>query len=168
MKIVRSLAAIAGLFAYAAAAQAAPRNDAAMVYSVSESDLVELVQAVGDTVDAVHPFENDPSVRGKTKDGLKYLFIATDCPEEQQTGCKSIMMQVRYTADDEVTLKGINDANYNEAAVGSWWNQDSGTVGFTRFVYMQGGVTWANLKANYRMLIDAHWNAQDAVWPPKK
>ena len=168
MKVVRNLAIVASSVAFATSAHAAPRANSAMVNSISESDLVELVQAVGDTVDEVHPFEDDPSVHGKTKDGLKYLLIGVDCPRNLQTGCKSIMMQVRYTADEEVTLMGINDANYNEAAVGTWWNQDTGTVGFTRFVYVEGGVTWGNLKSNVNMLMEAHWNAQDSVWPPSK
>jgi hypothetical protein len=75
------------------------------------------------------------------------------------------MMQVRFTADDLVTLKGINDANYSEAAVSAWWDETGKIVGFTRFVDLRGGVTWANLKANLRLLIEAQYAAQVSIWP---
>lgn len=167
MRTVRSALALVAAVCSATTAHAAARSDSTLVYSVAENDLRDLVLARGDTVDAMHPFD-DPSVRGKTADGLKYLLIAVDCPDNGQTGCKSLMMQIRYTADDDVTLKGINDAAYGEAAVSSWWNQEGGTIGFTRFVYIEGGVTWGNLKQNVNLLFDAHWAAQDFVWPPKK
>lgn len=146
------------------AAKGTVHADDALVTGVGENDLRDLVLAAGDTVDALHPLD-EPSVRGKTSDGLKYLLVAADCPAGAQTGCESIMMQVRYDADKDVTLKGINDANYNEAAIGTWWYPDNQTVGFTRFVYLKGGVTWANLKANVRMMIDTHYTASASVWP---
>lgn len=167
MRIVRSAVMMLVATGFAATAQAATRSDSALVNSVAENDLRDLVLAHGDTVDAMHPFD-DPSVRGKTADGLKYLLIGVDCPDNGQTGCKSVMMQIRYTADDEVTLKGINDAAYGEAAVSPWWNQEGGTLGFTRFVYLEGGVTWGNLKQNLNLLFDAHWSSQDFIWVPKK
>lgn len=167
MKFVRHLVVAAATLGFAASAHAATHSEGSIITQVGEADLNDLVVALGDTVDEAHPFD-DPSVRAKTKDGLKYLLIATDCPTGSKTGCKSVMMQVRYTADDEVTLKGINDAAYGEAAVSTWWDQEGGTVGFTRFVHLEGGVTWSNLKNNVQLLVAAHWNSLDVVWPPKK
>lgn len=146
------------------AGKSGARADSAIVTTVTESDLRELVLALGDSVDAMHPF-SEPSVRGKDKSGLKYHLIGSDCSQSGPGGCASVMMQVRYTADDEVTLRGINAANYGEAAVSAWWDQSGGTVGFTRFVHLGGGVTWANLKANLRLLIEAQYAAQVSIWP---
>lgn len=146
------------------AANAGARADSAIVTTLNESDLRALVLAAGDSVDAVQPFD-EPSVRGKDKSGLKYLLIGSDCPKASPDRCSSVMMQVRYTADDLVTLKGINDANYSEAGVSTWWDEGGKIVGFTRFVDLRGGVTWANLKANLRLLIEAQYAAQVSIWP---
>lgn len=145
------------------AGKAGARADSAMVTAVTESDLRELVLARGDSIDAVHPLDQ-PSVRGKDKDGLKYLLIGSDCGAAG-SGCESVMMQVRYGDDGKVALKGINDANYSEAAVSAWWDEAGGTVGFTRFVHLRGGVTWGNLKANLRLLVEAQYAAQVSIWP---
>lgn len=149
------------LFPQAAAAQV--RSDSALIYTVGEKELRELVLAHGDTVDAEKPLE-EPSVRGATKDGVRYLLIAGECPRGNTTACMGVMMQVRYTADDKVTLKGVNDANVREAAVATWWDEPSKIVGFTRYVNLSGGVTWGNLKSNLSMMLSASKSAGGIVW----
>lgn len=167
MKIVRNFVLVAAAAGFVSPVLAATRSPSAIVNTVSEADLGDLVRANGDTVDAVHVFDEEPSVRGKTKDGLKYILVGKDCPESAQSGCKSVMMQIRYEADADVTEAKVNDANNAEAAVQTWWDKETGDLGFTRFQYLDGGTTWENLKQNVNLLIDAHYNAIDVVWPPK-
>lgn len=150
------------LFSQAAAA-AQVRADSDVIFAVSENELRELVLAHGDTVDAIKPLE-EPSVRGATKAGVRYLLIAGDCPRGKTAACTGVMMQIRYTADDKVTLKGINDANVREAAVGTWWDEQTRIVGFTRYVNLSGGVTWGNLKSNLSLLLTASKSAGSIVW----
>lgn len=150
----------------ATAAYAQVRPDSAVLSSVGEKELRELVLARGDTIDADKPLD-DPSVRGLTKDGIRYLLIATECPRNNVVACTGIMMQVRYTADDKVTHKGITEANVREAAVGTWWDEQSQIVGFTRFVHLGGGVTWGNLKSNLTLMLTASKTAGGIVWQPR-
>ena len=148
----------------APAAAAASRADSDVIQTIGEQDLAALVTAVGDRVDAVHPF-GDPSVRGRTADGVRYVLIAVDCPSQKLDGCTGLMMQIRFTAEEDVALERVNDANFNEAAVTTWYDRESKVVGFTRFINIDGGVTWANLKSNLRMLFEAQHGAQASVWP---
>lgn len=135
------------------------RSDTAVLGTVGEDDLRALVVAMGDKVDMVHPIDA-PSARGLTSDGLRYLLIGIDCPKDSLAGCKGLVMQVRYSANDAVTLSGLAAANLNEAAVTSWWDAQRKVVGFTRYVHLEGGVTWGNLKSNLSLLLAAHPTAQ--------
>lgn len=152
--------------AAAAGAQAAPAKvaDGKVLKAVTESDLQQLVLAEGHTVDELHPFEA-PSVRGKTADGLYFLLIGTACDIGKVKGCQGAMMQVRYDDDESVTLEGVNKANMEEAAIGTWWDKEDKTVGFTRYVVMDDGVTWLNLRQNLRVLLDVQASTLKYVFP---
>jgi hypothetical protein len=135
-----------------------------LVTSVTEADLRELVIVEGDTVDEMHPFEA-PSVRGKTKDGHLFVLVGTACDKNGVKGCQGIMMQVRYDADDRVTLEGMNSANLKEAALSSWWDKSDKTIGFTRYVVLDDGVTWMNIRQNLRVLLSIEPTAMAQIWP---
>lgn len=152
--------------AAATGAQAAPAKiaDGKLYKVVTESDLQKLVLAEGHTVDEMHPFEA-PSVRGKTADGLFFVLIGTACDIGKVKGCQGAMMQVRYDDDATVTMDGVNKANMEEAAVGTWWDKEDKTVGFTRYVVMDDGVTWLNLRQNLRVLLDVQESALKYVFP---
>lgn len=156
---VLALAAATG--AQAASAKVA---DGKLFKVVTEEDLKQLVLSEGHTVDEMHPFEA-PSVRGKTADGLFFLLIGTACDIGKVKGCQGAMMQVRYDDDESVTLEGINKSNMEEAAVGTWWDKEDKTVGFTRYVVMDDGVTWLNLRQNLRVLLDVQASALKYVFP---
>lgn len=143
---------------------AAERAPTALVKSVTEADLRALVLAEGATVDEMHPFEA-PSVRGKTKQGHLFLLVGTACDKDGVPGCRGIMMQVRYDADGLVTLEGMNKANINEAALSSWWDKPNKTIGFTRYVVLDDGVTWMNIRQNLRVLLSIEPKAAKYVWP---
>ncbi|MDP3907466.1 MAG: hypothetical protein Q8Q53_09690 [Novosphingobium sp.] len=152
--------------AAATGAQAAPARiaDGKLFKVVTETDLQQLVLAEGHTVDELHPFEA-PSVRGKTADGLFFVLIGTACDVGKIKGCQGTMMQVRYDQDETVTMDGVNKANIEEAAVGTWWDKEDKTVGFTRYVVMDDGVTWLNLRQNLRVLLDVQVSALKYVFP---
>ena len=63
------------------------------------------------------------------------------------------MMQVRYDANDSTTLEGMNNANFKQAALSSWWDKSGKTIGFTRYVVLDDGVTWMNIRQNLRVLL---------------
>ena len=142
----------------------ASRAPTSLVLSVTEADLAEVVRAEGYTVDEMHPFE-EPSVRGKTKDGHLFVLVGTACDKAAVKHCQGIMMQVRYDADDRVTLDGMNSANMKEAALSSWWDKSEKTVGFTRYVVLDDGVTWMNIRQNLRVLLAIEGKAMAQVWP---
>ena len=156
MKALHIVAAAAAALSLAQPASA--RSDTDLVHEVDAALLKELMLAEGHAVIDETPFDL-PSVEGKVPDGLTYNMIAADCPDEARTGCESILMQVRYDEDATVTLEAVNTANYNEAAVGTWWDKQDKTLGFTRFVHLKGGVTWLNLRHNIRLLLEAEASA---------
>lgn len=134
--------------------------------SVTPADLRAIVLAEGHTVDKINAEGVDtPNVRGKTKDGKKFLLIGTACDKNGIPGCRGIMMQVRYDSDDRVTTAGVNDSNLHEAALNTWWDQEGKTVGFTRYVVLDDGVTMLNLRQNLRVLLNVSATAQKYVFP---
>lgn len=132
--------------------------------SVTSVDLRALVVAEGHTVDAIDPVTS-PSVRGRTEDGKLFLLIGTACDTDAVPGCLGIMMQMRYDSDESVTFAGVNDANINEASLNTWWDQANNTVGFTRYVVLDDGVSWMNLRQNLRVLLDVSGAALTYVFP---
>lgn len=134
-----------------------------LVTSVTEADLTALIRAEGHTIDATHPFEA-PSMRGKTAAGLLFVLVGTACDKNGVPGCQGVMMQVRYDSNDTVTTEGLNAANLAEAALSAWWDRSDKTVGFTRYVVLDDGVTWMNLRQNLRVLLSITPNAQEHVF----
>ncbi|MEY4268998.1 MAG: hypothetical protein RLZZ58_214 [Pseudomonadota bacterium] len=146
-------------------AMAADNIPAGRIYaSVNEADMAAIISAEGHVIDEMHPFEN-PSVRGKTTDGLVFVLIGTACDVGTIKGCQGIMMQVRYDSDDTVTTEGTNASNLNEAALSAWWDKEGKTVGFTRYVILDDGVTFMNLRKNLSAMLDIVDNAQGYVFP---
>ncbi|WEK46800.1 MAG: hypothetical protein P0Y56_00490 [Candidatus Andeanibacterium colombiense] len=147
-----------------AATVAGSSKDAKIFRSVTEQDLTEVVTGEGHAVDEAHPFDA-PSVQGKTADGLIFVLMGTDCDVRDVPGCQGIMMQVRYDSDESVTIENVNQANLDEAAIATWWDKENETVGFTRYMVLDGGVTWLNIRQNLRVLLSVHGTAVDDVFP---
>jgi hypothetical protein len=137
------------LIAQAPAAQAQSRET--VLSTVSKADLRLLVTLEGHTI-TEEDFYDVPSVRGKTKDGLIFQVSGSNCSDGPEPRCRNVMMQIRYDDDDRVTYEGINEANWSEAMIATWWDKEGKTVGFTRFVVLDGGVTLMNLRQNLRAM----------------
>lgn len=153
------MSAVAALTLASPVTAAETRADNAALSTVGEDDLRDLVLAMGHNEDVGHPLDA-PSVRGMASDGLRYLLIAIDCPRDSLAGCKGEVIQVRYSANEKVTLSGLAAANLNETAVTNWWDAERKVVGFTRYVHLEGGATWANLKSDLSLLLKAQPTAQ--------
>lgn len=98
---------------------------------------------------------DDISLRAIDETGLKYLLIGTACETNGVSGCQGVMMQVRFDqSKDEVDYKKINAANYAYAAAGTWYDEESATLGVTRYVVLDYGVTMQNLRENLNVLLD--------------
>ena len=133
-----------------ALAQAAYSSDR-IVKSIETSDLVAIVNSLGDSVDEVQ--EENRLVLARTPDGLRYVVFGTACDLQEVSGCQGMMMQVRYDAPDEATIVGVNRANINEGAIMTWLAEDRSTLAFTRYVVLDHGVTMANLRENIVVLL---------------
>lgn len=162
MKYLAAAAFACAMFAIPGTAMAA--SDTKVFASVTKDDLVEIVKAEGHTVTEMDPYEA-PSLVAKTADGLVFVLIGTACTDEATKQCSGIMMQVHYDSDDTVTLENLNKSNNAQAAVQSYWNTDESLVGFNRYVILDGGVTWLNIRQNLRVLLEIAPIASENVFP---
>lgn len=62
------------------------------------------------------------------------------------------MVQIRFDADASIADERLLRANLAQAAVNTWRDQ-SGTIGVTRYVVLDHGITMANLRANVLVLL---------------
>lgn len=134
-----SYALIAGLVAAAGTASA---QDDALIRSVTVDDLEALAVDEGHTV-LGYGEAGDISVRAETTDGVIYYLSGTACIDG---GCRGVNMSARYEANDQVSLEKINEANLSRAAVSVWLLGE--TLGVSRYVILDGGMTEENLKIN--------------------
>lgn len=113
-----------------------------LVKSVTESDLTRYAEEAGHEV-LGYGEAGDVSVRAKTEDGTVYYLTGTACSEGI---CQGINMSARYSANELVTLDKINTANVRRAAVSVWRMDD--TLGISRYVILDGGMTEENILIN--------------------
>ncbi|MBI1405295.1 MAG: hypothetical protein GC145_04120 [Caulobacter sp.] len=140
-------------------------KDSRMVKSVSVEDLKAIVVDQGYEVTEVGGL-GDVSVEAKTDEGLIFLLIGTACEVEgYKPNCLGINMQVRYDSDEDVTVEKINQATLSYAAVSTWLDKDSNTLGITRYAILDDGVTMANIKANLTTLLAIAPRISDIIWP---
>ena len=137
------------------------RNDR-VVSTVNLADLRAIVVAEGHNIDEERAV-TDVSIRGRTDAGLLFLLIGTAC--NNSPNCAGIMMQIRYDSDERVTLERVNRANVESASVATWWDIEARTVGFTRYVVLDHGISMANIRENLRVLFDVHATPRDIVFP---
>jgi len=161
---------LAGLAACGFAMGAAPASaqgyvPQAVKKSVNLDDLKAVVGSFeGHAVEEDHVFDDgsdkDVSLRAHDKDGLKYILVGTACDTAGVTGCQGVMMQVRYE-QKSIDYKQLAKANYDNAATSVWFDQDSETLGVTRYVVLDYGITMQNLRENLNVLLDVVGNVID-------
>jgi len=162
---------IASMAILAAAAMPALADDNAVVKTVNLQQLQAILTEEGYTINSSGD-DGAVSVRATdTNDtGLIFNVLGTACDVEgYDPGCLGINMQVRYDADGQETLELINEANLNWAATSAWYSAggtdgNSPTVGITRYVILDGGMTIRNIKDNLVNLLAIAPQAADYIW----
>jgi hypothetical protein len=113
------------------------------------------------------------SVRATDTAGTQLIFnvIGTACEVEGVSGCLGLNMQVRYDADGTESLERINNANLMWAPTSTWYSAEGfdpeavvPTIGISRYVILDNGVTVANIKDNLRNLLAIAPQSADYVW----
>ena len=123
-----------------------------VVASVDTDDLKAIVGSLDHTLLNEGQF-GDVSVGAESEDGTKYVLIGTACDVGDVAGCQGVMMQVRFDPVSTITDSDLARANLNEAAVLTWRDTSDGTIGVTRYVVLDYGVTMKNLRENVRVLL---------------
>ncbi|HIG23584.1 YbjN domain-containing protein [Henriciella sp.] len=129
--------AVAAMLALAGTASAQ-----ATVQSVTLQDLERFATDAGHEVVAFGE-TTENSLRAETPNGVTYYMEGTACDDG---ACRGIIMSSRFQATDAVTLDKVNRANLERAAVSVWRLEDS--VGVSRYVILDGGMSEANIKIN--------------------
>ncbi len=154
----------------AALAGSAFADDNRLVTAVSLQDLQTILTEEGHTITSTG---DDGAVSVRATDtagsGLIFHLLGTACDTEFSDDCLGINMQVRYDADGRETLERINDANLMWAATSTWYSAggvdgSSPTVGVTRYVILDGGMTIRNIKDNLINLLAIAPQVADYVW----
>ncbi|MFN3315008.1 MAG: YbjN domain-containing protein [Hyphomonas sp.] len=109
------------------------------------------------------------SIRARTEDGIIFNILGTACATAFADGCLGLNMQVRYDADGRETLERINNANLMWAATAIWYSEEGfngggPTVGMSRYVILDSGVTAGNIKDNLINLLAIAPQAADYIW----
>lgn len=154
----------------AALAGSAFADDARLVKSVSLQDLQAILIEEGYTINSTGD-DGEVSVRATDTAGTGLIFnlLGAACETEFSDDCLGINMQVRYDADGQETLERINEANLMWAATSAWYSPDgpdgnSPTVGISRYVILDGGMTVRNIKDNLLNLLAIAPQVADYVW----
>ncbi|MEM5516571.1 YbjN domain-containing protein [Henriciella sp. AS95] len=118
-------------------------QDAGLISSVTEDSLAAFAEAQGHEV-LGYGEAGEVSVRAESADGIVYYLTGTACTDGTCTG---INMSARFDANEQVTLETINDANIRRAAVSVWLLDN--TLGISRYVILDGGMTEENIQINF-------------------
>lgn len=128
-----------------------PPDDKALMRSFSVEDMKALVTSEGHTLSpqgAFGPF----SIRATTADGLIFDIIGSACATEYSPNCLGLKLQVGYFADDSVSLARINESNLMWPPATTWYDptqdEEGPTLGITRYVILDRGMTFGNVKDN--------------------
>lgn len=126
-------------------------NPDRIVKSVENDDLVAIVKSLDHEV--VQIADDSRMVGAKQKGGLSYILIGTACDANGVSGCQGVNMQVRWSGSSGVTDENLAAANLEYAAITSWYLPDTDSLGFSRYVVLDYGITMANLRENLKVLL---------------
>lgn len=149
LKLSIALATAAACLSSPATSQA--YDPGRIMHGVKLEDLRAIVSSFGDSV-------MEEGVSGETSlaarsaaDGTVYLLLGTACGNES-VGCQGVNMQVRFDAE-AVDNAAVNRINMAEQALNTWFNAETKTLGFSRYVVLDHGITMANLRENVVVLL---------------
>lgn len=151
-----------GNVAAAPAARAQGYSAERLVKSVDLDDLKAIVASLGHTVSEQGKF-GEISLSATDAEDTNYVLIGTACDANGVPGCQGVMMQVRFDPDEGVDSESLARANLSQAAVNTWRDPANGTIGVTRYVVLDHGVTMANLRENVNVLLSLTPSVVDAL-----
>lgn len=152
MRKVHCLTAAVALACVGTPVQAQGYSAKRLVTAVNLRDLEAIVQSLGHTVSAEGTF-GKTSLSATDPEGTTYVLIGTACDVDGASGCQGVMMQVRFDPEESVTDASLARANLSQAAVNTWRDPADGTIGVTRYVVLDHGITMANLRENVNVLL---------------
>jgi hypothetical protein len=123
-----------------------------VVRSVGQADLLALVGSLGHQVKEEGE-AGEVFVAAEDADGVTYLLYGTACEVNGVSGCQGVMMQVRFDLPATTTFESLAKANLEQAAINTWADFERRTLGFTRYVVLDHGVTMANIRENVNVML---------------
>ena len=152
MKFISIVAAGALVLGAAAPASAQDYLAERVKPSVTTADLAAVVGALGHQV--LEQGEGDEVlVLAEDFDQLKYVLLGTACETEGVDGCQGILMQAQFDLPAGTTYQSVAEANLNFAALNVWVDFEQKSLGFTRYVVLDNGVTMAKIRAKVEVLL---------------
>jgi hypothetical protein len=151
-----------------AAAQSVHQSDnRRIVETVVQADLVAIVTRLGHTLVSEKEF-GDVSVLAKDSKGLLYILKGAVCEHEGRVGCLGLDVQVRYDADNRVTLEKVNLANQSYLASKIYTGPNEKgvqTVFVTNYMILDGGQRMTNIDTVVENMVDLGPLVSDIIWP---
>lgn len=152
-------------------AAAAPgfADDSRVIDAITIQEVETLLKEEGYSIASTGD-DGEDSIRALTADGsIIFNILGTACDTDWADGCLGLNMQVRFDADGRETLERINNANLMWAATAIWYSEagfnDGGpTVGMSRYLILDNGVTAGNIKENLVNLLAIAPQAADYIW----
>jgi hypothetical protein len=120
--------------------------------SVVNEDLAAVVGALGHQV-LEQGEAGNVLVLAENQDQIKYLLLGTACDTNGVTGCQGVLMQAQFELPLTTTYETVAQANLQFSALNVWVDFEQKSLGFTRYVVLDEGVTMANLRANVEVLM---------------
>lgn len=146
------LAGVLALGAAAAPASAQQFAPGEVKKSVVTADLAAVVGALGHQVLE----EGEPGnvlVIAENENQIKYVLLGTACETNGVPGCQGVLIQAQFELPAATTYETVAQANLQYSALNVWVDFAQKSLGFTRYVVLDDGVTMANLKANVEVLM---------------
>lgn len=131
-----------------------------VVHGVQLEDLKAIATSLEHEV-VVESMAGRTSLAARSADGTLYLLLGTACGNDA-LGCQGVNMQVRLDAE-EIDHDKINAINMAEQALNTWFDADTGTLGFSRYVVLDHGITMGNLRENLVVLLAIAPSAADSL-----
>jgi hypothetical protein len=153
MKLASTMLAAALAFAALAAPAGAQQFVPGEIKkSVVTADLAAVVGALGHQV--LDQGEADKVlVVAESPDQFKYALMGTACDANGVPGCQGVLIQTQFDLPPGTTYETVAQANLQYGALNVWVDFEQKSLGFSRYVVLDEGVTMANLRANVEVLM---------------
>jgi hypothetical protein len=120
--------------------------------SVGTADLLAVVGSLGHQ--ALQEGEDGQVlILVESDNQLKYLMLGTACDVNEVAGCQGVLIQAQFDVPPGTTYESVAKANLDFAALNVWVDFEQKSLGFTRYVVLDHGVTMANIRENVLILL---------------